>query len=593
MSFWDELKDRKLVQWGLGYIAFGIAVLEILNAVETPWGLSNALVRVCMVVVAAGFGVTLVLAWFHGERGRQRVGVLELFLLLLVVGVAGLGATLASRPESGEQKGPAERLAPAAPGATAASAVERNSIAVLPFTNLSGDPKDEYFTQGIAEELTNALGSIPGLRVASRTSAFQFQGQRTDVREVGRKLGVAAVLEGSIQRAGGKVRLVATLVDAASGYQLWSERVDADATDIFAAEDRISRAVADALKLKLALAREPTENARVTDTVAHQSYLRGRYLASQDNPAAAGQAEKQYREAMRRDPNFAPAYAGLAESFLSMGHWGMMKPQAAKDSAWATAQRAVDLDSTLPQAHVALARAADRPDVRVRELQRALALNPNLAEAQAELARALAEMGRSQEALRQARHAARNDPFGHGAAGLADVFVIAGHADSALQALRGLPTPPDAPNVPPPPVMWRGGPPPDQAELNATVGMRLTGNAYTRAAGLELLEKARAMGGSRPQVLAYVALGQARAGQRDQAVATLGEYERAVHEPIARARTAAAVYGALGDMDAAFERLDVAARENPRALHAALSDSLLAPLRADPRFAALQQRTGG
>ena len=592
MSVWDELKDRKLVQWTLGYIAFGIAVLEILNAVETPWGLSNALVRVCMVVVAAGFGVTLVLAWFHGERGHQRVGLLELSFLLLVVGLGLVGAALASRPETGERTSPAAASAPAASQATALAAVDRNSIAVLPFANLSGDPKDRYFSDGITEELTNALGSIPGLRVASRTSAFQFEGQHPDVREVGRRLGVAAVLEGSIQRAGTKVRLVATLVDATSGYQLWSRRVDADASDIFAAEDQISRNVADALKLKLALAREPTENARVTDTAAHQSYLQARYLASRDEPAAQKQAAQQYRNAVQRDPNFAPAFAGLAESFLNMGHWGMLPSRAARDSARASAQRALELDSTLPQAHVMFARTADNPEVQVRELQRALALNPNMAEAQAELARALASMGRGQEALRQARHAARNDPWGHGAAGLADVYVMIGHPDSAMMAMRGVPGPPMPPNMPGAP--WApGAPRPDPAEMNARVGMQLTTNPYTREAGLALLEKAAAHGPGNPQVLAYLALGRARAGLRDQALASLGDYERAVRDPVARARTAAAVYGALGDTDSAFERLDGAARENPSALHAALADSLLGPLRADPRFAALEQRTGG
>ena len=296
---------------------------------------------------------------------------------------------------------------------------------------------------------------------------------------------------------------------------------------------------------------------------------------------------------MRRDPNFAPAFAGLAESFLSMGHWGMLPSRTARDSARASARRALQLDSTLPEAHVMFARTADDPEVQVRELRRALALNPSLAEAQTELARALASMGRGQEALRQARHAARNDPWGHGAAGLADVYVMVGHPDSALMAMRGLPEgPPIPPNGPVPP--WaRGAPLPDPAEMNARVGMQLATNPYTREAGLALLEKAATRGAANPQVLVYLALGRARAGLREQALASLGDYERAMHDPVARARAAAAVYGALGDADQAFERLAGAARENPRALHAALADSLLAPLRADPRFAALEQRTGG
>ena len=289
MQFWEELKDRKLVQWTLAYIAVGIALLEIVNAVEGPFGLSDALVRVIMVGVAVGFGLTLVLAWFHGERGHQRPSVLEIMLLLFVLGAGVASATIAGRPRSSDVTGGSARSASptAASGWTApqSGAPERNSVAVLPFTNLSGGQQDDYFSDGITEELTNTLGELQGLRVAARTSAFQFKGQQLDLREVGHRLGVANLLEGSVQRSGNKVRILARLVDATTGYKIWAGQVEADASDIFAAEDKISRQVAEALQVKLALARVPTENTQAADPVARQRRAPAIGIKTPTNPS--------------------------------------------------------------------------------------------------------------------------------------------------------------------------------------------------------------------------------------------------------------------------------------------------------------------
>ena len=299
MSVWDELKERKLVQWTLAYVAFGIAVLEILNAVETPFAIPAALIRVAMVLVGVGFLVTLVLAWFHGERGHQRPSLAEVALLLGIAGAGAGAVVVAWRPEPGERA----RVPSAAEGyqSAARAAAQRNSIAVIPFRNLSGNPQDEYFSDGITEELTNALGELPGLQVASRTSAFQFKNRSVDVRQVGSQLGVAAVLEGSVQRAGSRLRILATLVDAGTGFQIWRQHIDADARDIFAAEDSISRSVARALQIKLALARTPTENARPTDPLAHQTYLKARSYAGASDPDTVRMAQQQFRAATERD----------------------------------------------------------------------------------------------------------------------------------------------------------------------------------------------------------------------------------------------------------------------------------------------------
>lgn len=581
MQFWGELKDRKLVQWALAYVAFGIAFLEIVNAIETPFGLSNGLVRVIMVIVAAGFGVTLILAWFHGERGHQRVSALEMLLLLMVAGMGAAGATLAGRP----QKNDRSALPPAASGWKApVAAAERNSIAVLPFKNLSGDQKDDYFSDGITEELTNALGELPGLRVVSRTSASQFKSQSGDVREVGRSLGVSAVLEGSIQHAGSKVRIIARLVDASTGYQLWSDRIEADASDIFAAEDKISRSVAGALQVKLALGTQPTENARAADPAAHQSYLKGRYLASQNDPAATNQAEQHFREAMKRDPGYAPPYAGLAETYLNKGHWGMMPEEVARDSARMVAMKAWRMDSTMPQLHMIFSRISRDPHVRLRELQRAVELNPNLPEAKLELAAAQAALGDSRAAMKEAREAARLDPYGaRSRAGFRDVMVLAGHPDQA----DGVPAPPTPPGVPGA-VVVQGPHAPDVGAILADVCASLASNPWSAARGQAAAQcdDARKKA-TNPFALGKVALGYARLGRKAEALEVLAEYEKGSQGDPRQALTRAGVYAALGDMDQAFAALNGV---EPHRLAAFLREPALAPLRRDARFSELQRR---
>ncbi len=587
MHFWDELKERKLVQWALAYIAVGLTVLEIVNAVETPFGLSNALVRVILVLVVMGFAVTLVLAWFHGERGHQRVTVPELVLLLAIAGVGAASASLAGRPESMDAP-----VRTAASGWKAPQSVpEHNSIAVLPFENLSGDRRDDYFSDGITEELTNALGELPGLRVASRTSASQFKSQRRDVREVGSSLAVASVLEGSIQHAGNRIRITARLVDASTGYQLWSDRIDADAGDIFAAEDKISRSVAQALQVKLALARVPTENARAADPAAHQSYLKGRYLASQNDPAAATQAVQQYRDAARRDPGFAPAHAGLAAGFLDLGRWGKMPEAAARDSARMAALRAWQIDSTLPQVHIILSRVAGDLHVRVRELERAVALNPNLPDAKMELAAAQAALGQTREAMAQAREAVRLDPLGaRSRTSYREVMVLAGHPDEAMPA----PPEPPVPGAPPVATTVAGVPQPaDLAMMHANLCADLAANPWAARAQERVTAeclRARALAAGDPRVLGRVALGYARMGRQGDALAALDAYQRVAEGDPRRPLTLAAVYGALGDLDRAFGAL---ANVEPQQLREYLRDPALAPLRLDARFPQLERRATG
>jgi serine/threonine-protein kinase len=233
----------------------------------------------------------------------------------------------------------------AAEGGAPDAGLER-SIAVLPFTNMSGDPENEYFSDGISEEIINALAQLPGLRVAARTSAFSFKGRNADLRTIGDQLNVGSVLEGSVRKAGGRIRITAQLISVADGYQLWSERYDRELTDVFAIQDEIANAIAGKLKVTLRvgaerqLVRPPTANVE-----AYDLYLKGRALTRQRGPALL-RAVECFDRAIALDPGSALAQAELAEALLLMAFYGMVPPADIRERARLAVARALELDAT-------------------------------------------------------------------------------------------------------------------------------------------------------------------------------------------------------------------------------------------------------
>jgi serine/threonine-protein kinase len=258
------------------------------------------------------------------------------------------GAALAEALE-GLRGGPAAApvIRPAAP--------PEHSIAVLPFANVSADAEDEYFSDGLAEEVMSALARVPRLRVAARTSSFAFKGAAADVREIGRKLSVESVLEGSVRRVGRQVRIGAQLVNATDGYQLWSGTYRREVADIFTLQDEITEAIVGALRLEL-LGGGPGGRPRPTeDVAAYERYLRGRFEWNRRTPQALAAAVEHLQAAVERAPDFALAHAGLADAWLTLGIYGARPPAAAFPEARAAAQRALGIDPTLAEAHTALA----------------------------------------------------------------------------------------------------------------------------------------------------------------------------------------------------------------------------------------------
>jgi serine/threonine protein kinase/Flp pilus assembly protein TadD len=273
----------------------------------------------------------------------------------------------------------------------------RQSIAVIPFANMSADPENEYFTDGIAEEIINALTKIQALDVASRTSAFAFKGKSEDIREIGRRLGVRTVLEGSVRKAANRLRVTAQLIDVENGYHLWSERYDREMADVFAIQDEIAENIVKALRVVLS----PTEVQAIrvvpaADVRAYEFYLRGRQLFHQAREDSLNQARDMYRRAIVLDHAYARAYAGLADcaSYMYM-YWGSKEVDLAE--ADAASRRALELDPRLAEAHAArgLALTMTRKyEEAEQELQEALRLDPKLFEAAYFYARAAWTQGK-------------------------------------------------------------------------------------------------------------------------------------------------------------------------------------------------------
>jgi TolB-like protein/Tfp pilus assembly protein PilF len=294
-----------------------------------------------------------------------------------------------------------------------------NSIAVLPFVNISADPENEYFCDGLSEELLNALSHIAGLKVAARTSTFSFKGKNADVEEIGRRLGVKTVLEGSVRKAGERIRVSVQLTNAVDGFHLWSERYDREMKDIFDIQDEITLAIVDSLKLKLLSDRRGNVLKRYTDnTQAYSLYLQGRYFWNKRTTDGAKRAIEYFEHAIRVDPNYALAYSGIADCYNTSGFaydLGSVPAEEVIAKANAAALKALEIDDSLAEAYSSLAYAKHLFEWEFQGAEalfrRALELNPNYANARHWYAHLLMAGSRFEEALVESKRALELDPL--------------------------------------------------------------------------------------------------------------------------------------------------------------------------------------
>jgi TolB-like protein len=288
------------------------------------------------------------------------------------------------------------------------------SIAVLPFANMSNDPDQEYFSDGISEEIINALVQIPDLKVSSRTSSFQFR-EEQDIKSIGDALGVATVLEGSVRKSGNRVRVTAQLINIADGFHLWSQTYERELNDIFAIQDELARSIVQALQIKINLPIRQLLTTETVDLEAYNSYLQAIYFMNKRNPEGLERSIEYFGQAIARDSLFARAYSGLSNAYTIMGSWGFAEPGTAYPKAEYTAERALELDNTLGSGYTSLgaARIFYSTDFQEAErlLNRAIELTPNDWKPHQLLSFVLIITGRKSAALSEAKKAFELDPL--------------------------------------------------------------------------------------------------------------------------------------------------------------------------------------
>jgi serine/threonine protein kinase len=321
--------------------------------------------------------------------------------------------------------------------AAASDSTRPKSLAVLPFVNLSADKENEYFSDGLAEEIINALTRLPGLRVIARTSSFSFRGKEADVREIGARLNVEHILEGSVRKAGSRLRVTAQLVKASDGYHLWSDRFDREMTDVFAIQDEISQAIVEKLRVRLTEGR-PLVKRHTENVEAYQLYLRGRHCVLRQTIESLAKGSEYLKQAIALDPEYALAYAGMAEYYFLTALWGDAGSKEVLARTKSAAMEALSRDDTLPEAHQMLAVARGIGDFdwaeAEQESRRALELNPA-----SPLVRlfhgfwVLRPVGRVNEALSHVQRAVELDPLSALSNNcLAYLYYVRGQYDVAI-----------------------------------------------------------------------------------------------------------------------------------------------------------------
>jgi len=471
----------------------------------------------------------------------------------------------------------AAEFAEALRGTKSPSAPKPKAIAVLPLANMSADPENEYFADGMTEEILNALAKVPGLQVASRSSCFAFKGKQVDIRQVGEKLGVASVLEGSVRKIGNRIRITAQLINVENGYHLWSETYDRQLEDVFAIQDEISRAIVEALKLRLVSDAErvvaPTKNIE-----AFSLYLKGRFFFNKLSEPGLKKALDFFQLALLQDPAYARAYAGIADVWCNLADdW--VAPDEAYPRAKAAAERALQRDPELGEAVTSIGKVLCWHEWNFagaeEQLHRAVTLSPNYAEAHYVLGTALPLVGRLSEAIEAMRQALALDPLSSAYNEWLARFLLYSldYHGAIAEAQKTLEL--------------------DETSLRAPLYI---GSAHLAQGNAELaLQWYRRAQGLEKSVRSYDAMivrALAALGRRDEAEAIMQRLDEESRQHYVRAEILAMGYAALADLDRAFDCLERAFQARSAGMIYLHLDPGYAPLRSDPRFADLVRRIG-
>jgi TolB-like protein/Flp pilus assembly protein TadD len=569
-NFFAELKRRNVYKVAVAYAVVGWVTAQIATQIFPFFEIPNWAVRLVVLLLIIGFPIALIIAWAFeatpqgikrtesAEAARQRSRGGAWIYVVLIGAALSVGLFFVGRYTADHATRRHSEAIAAAP---------EKSIAVLPLINESGDPKDEYFSDGLSEELIAALAQISGLKVIGRSSSFRFKDRTEEPKTIGEKLGVSNLLEGTVRKQGDRVRIVAELINAADGIELWTRTFDRELKDIFAVQQEIARAVAESLKVKLLGTQENPSQIATNNVDAHNAYLQGHFHLLRRNAEDFRKAIGYYDQAIELDPNYALAYAERAEAWTFLGDLTGQRPTA-YPKALSDAEKAVAIAPALAEARAALGFVRCLGEWRfaegLAELRRAKELSPTNPTANDLLARIIVYLGRIDEAERQARQAVELDPLSTVTQGnLARVLFYAGKLDEADAVAR------------------------KAAELQPTGAgshrfqvliavQRGDGDAALREAQLEPDEAFRRF---------ELALAHYVRGDRPAADAALNDLIAKAREGFAY--QIAQVYAVRGEADKAFEWLQTSFDDRDAGALGLLVDPLLRSLRDDPRYKTL------
>ncbi len=578
-EFFSELKRRNVYKVAIAYAVVAWLLMQIATQVFPFLEIPNWAIRLVIMLIVIGFPIALIIAWafeltpvglkrteFADELPKKSARSRAWIYVVVIAGAISVSLFFFGRYTApNKQGGPAEL-----PG---------KSLAVLPFTNLSGNPENAYFAAGIQDEIVTRLAKITELRVISCTSTKRFKSAPDDLPAIATELGVANILEGSVQRAADEVRVNVQLIKAESDAHLWADTFDRKLTDIFKIETEIAKTVAETLQAKLsgseqhAIAARPTEN-----TEAYELYLKGRFFWDKRTGENLKKSIDYFNQAIAADPNYALAYVGLADCYLLLEDYVGIPASETYQKAQAFAQRALQLDSSLAEAHTSLAYVYSNLwlwEQAEEEFKRAIKLNPNYSTAHHWYSLYLLDLGRNDEAMAEIKRAHELDPLSLiiGTT-LNYAYFAEGDVDSSIaQCKRVIDLDPNFPRA------------------HEYLGLAyLTQGRYSEA--IVELQKAVELSGRDRRPLRDLGYGYAVSGKRAEALTVLKEIEGNYEKHKAIGQDCAAVYAGLGEKDQAFAWLEKDFQVRSGLLAWSRWTPPFDSLRSDPRFADLLRRMG-
>ncbi|MFZ3377671.1 MAG: tetratricopeptide repeat protein [Chthoniobacterales bacterium] len=579
-NFFAELKRRNVYKVAVAYAVVGWLLVQVATQVFPFFEIPNWGIRLVVLFIVIGFPIALVIAWaFEATpEGIKRTEVADAMPSTTGekrqawIYIAAIGAAISVALFFLGRYTMRTTIAPL-------SGAPAKSIAVLPFDNLSRDPDNAYFAEGVQDEILTRLAKVADLKVISRTSTQRFKSAPSDLREIAKQLGVANILEGSVQKANDQVRVNVQLINALTDAHLWAEIYDRKLNDIFAAESDIAKTIAETLQAKLtgsektAMSKAPTSNPE-----AYELYLKGRFFWNKRTGADLRKAIDYFNQAIAKDPNYALAYSGLADSYLLLSPYGAAAPKDSVPQAKAAVKRALELDDTLAEAHASSARILSGFDFdsqrAIAEFERALQLNPNYATAHHWFAAGpLLALGRFDESIAEAKRSIELDPLSMiNNADFGNDYYFARRYDEAIAQLR------KTIEIEPHSYL---------AHYYLGEALQLKGQMpdaiaeYRRAVELD----------DDPFALALLGQSYARAGRRDEANKILTQLNQEAKTRYVDAYGVGLVFLGLGDKSHAMDELERAYRENDGGdIYNIKIDPMLDDLRGNPRFEALSEK---